>query len=125
MSVLTNLVDLAYVIADLLKVPTDLAIPLTKWFGNCVFYIVQLFVPTKQWVKTVHSSELHLAVYLFFVAFVLLLSVAGLAYCAGNPCTGGSCTNVGDSYNCTCLPGCSGINCEIGLFCLLSNTRTS
>lgn len=53
-SVLMDLADLADLVnnltdlAGLENVIKDLMIPRTKWFGNCLFCIVQLFVPTEQ-----------------------------------------------------------------------------
>ena len=33
--------------------------------------------------------------------------------CSSNPCkNGGTCTDLGDHYNCTCIAGYTGYNCE-------------
>ena len=40
--------------------------------------------------------------------------------CATNPCqNGGACTDGVDSYNCTCMDGFNGTNCELSEFCVV------
>ena len=45
-------------------------------------------------------------------------SISDIEDCAPNPCqNGGVCTDKVNSYNCTCLAGFNGTNCETSEFC--------
>ena len=46
---------------------------------------------------------------------MFLLSYTDVNECSSNPCqNGASCSDSVDFYNCTCLPGYEGVNCETG-----------
>ena len=34
--------------------------------------------------------------------------------CHSSPCVNGTCTDLINNYKCTCIPGYSGRNCDIG-----------
>ena len=44
-----------------------------------------------------------------------ILSLTDVNECSSNPCqNGATCSDSVDFYNCTCLPGYEGVNCETG-----------
>lgn len=48
-----------------------------------------------------------------FLIYFFLISVP--RECDPNPCqNGGTCVEVGDTYECTCLQGYTGTNCDTG-----------
>lgn len=52
----------------------------------------------------------------FPISHCLLLDEFSLAPCDSNPCmNGGTCSAVGNTFSCSCLPGYSGRSCESNL----------
>ena len=50
-----------------------------------------------------------------------IVILADIDECASNPCVNGACTDGENRWECTCQPGWTGENCEIGVFGLITN----
>ena len=53
--------------------------------------------------------------------FVLFYIYIDFDECGSSPCVNGTCKDLVNNYRCTCMPGYSGRNCEIGKLINLPN----
>lgn len=52
---------------------------------------------------------------------MLFYICADFPECDSSPCVNGTCTDLVNNYRCTCTPGYSGRNCDIGKLINLTN----
>lgn len=72
--------------------------------------------------NTVIGNQPHLLFYIVLVINIITITMCVIVVaqtCQSNPCqNGGLCIDGLERYDCQCLPGWSGVNCELGkCFC--------
>lgn len=62
----------------------------------------------------------------FFLTILILISLTGINECTSGPCqNGGTCLDLINMFECQCVPGFTGNQCEIGsLFLSIKNSKS-